>query len=52
MILVLHRDAEAEILEAFRWYASKRSGLGRAFVDEVHSAMERVTAAPQRRRAR
>jgi toxin ParE1/3/4 len=46
VILVLRREAEADILEAFRWYESRRPGLGRAFVDVVDEAFERLTEAP------
>ncbi len=46
VILVLRREAEGDILEAFRWYESKRAGLGTLFVDEVDAAFERVTEAP------
>jgi plasmid stabilization system protein ParE len=44
--LVLHRDAEADILQAFRWYESKRPALGHAFVEAVDDAFERVADAP------
>ena len=37
VILVLRREAEADIQEAFRWYESKQPGLGHAFV-EVETA--------------
>lgn len=46
MILVLRREAEADILEAFRWYESKRPGLGHAFVNVVDDAFERLAEAP------
>lgn len=46
MILVLRHEAEADILEAFRWYESKRVGLGEDFVDEVDAAFVRVTEVP------
>ena len=46
MILVLRREAEADILEAFRWYESKRPGLGQAFVNVVDDAFERLVEAP------
>lgn len=38
MILVLRDEAEADIRDAFRWYESKRVGLGGDFVDEVDAA--------------
>jgi plasmid stabilization system protein ParE len=46
VIWVLHREAEADILEAFRWYESRRAGLGREFLDDVDRALERLVAAP------
>jgi plasmid stabilization system protein ParE len=46
VILVLRREAEADILEAFRWYESKHPGLGHAFVDVVDGAFERLAEAP------
>lgn len=47
MILVLRDEAEADILEAFRWYESKRVGLGDDFVGEVDAAFDRALEAPQ-----
>jgi plasmid stabilization system protein ParE len=44
--LVLRHEAEADILEAFRWYESKRVGLGEDFVDEVDAGFVRVLEAP------
>lgn len=46
MTLILHHQAEADVLEAFHWYESKRVGLGEEFVDELNAAFERVTEAP------
>ncbi len=46
MILVVLREAEADIDEAFRWYEARRVGLGREFVDEVDSAFACALAAP------
>jgi plasmid stabilization system protein ParE len=46
VILVLRREAEADILEAFRWYESKRPGLGHTFVDVVDNAFERLAETP------
>lgn len=46
MILVVHREAEADVDEAFRWYEARRVGLGREFVDEVDGAFARALEAP------
>ena len=46
MILVLRREAEADIRKAFLWYESKRPGLGGAFVNVVDGAFERLVEAP------
>lgn len=47
MTLVVHRDAEAEILEAYRWYESRRAGLGTDFVTEVDESLERIAGNPK-----
>lgn len=47
MILVVRREAEAEILEAFDWYESKRQGLGQEFVQEIDAAFVRTTKTPE-----
>jgi plasmid stabilization system protein ParE len=44
--LVLRPEAEADILEAFRWYESKRVGLGEDFLDETEAAFARITEVP------
>ena len=46
MTLVLLREAEADIEQAFRWYEARRVGLGREFVDEVDSAFARALETP------
>ena len=48
MILVLVREAEADIERAFRWYA-ERGGilLARAFVDEVDASFAQALGAPR-----
>ncbi len=46
MTLALRVEAEADILDAFCWYESKRVGLGHAFVDEVDGAFERIAQTP------
>jgi plasmid stabilization system protein ParE len=44
--LIVRREAEAEIVEAFNWYESKRVGLGREFVEEIDAAFVRTTETP------
>lgn len=44
--LVLHPAAEADILEAYRWYEQRRVGLGVRFVTEVDDAFVRIAANP------
>ena len=46
MILVLRRVAEGDFIDAFRWYESRRAGLGNFFMDEVDVAFERVSETP------
>lgn len=46
MTLVVQRDAEADVVEAFDWEESRRPGLGREFVAQIESAFARLTAAP------
>lgn len=46
MILVLRREAETDLLEAFRWYESKRIGLGDEFMREVDAVFARVVDVP------
>jgi plasmid stabilization system protein ParE len=43
---LLREEAEAEILEAFRWYEVRRTGLGEKFIDEVDAAFARAAQAP------
>ena len=44
--LVVHRDAEADVLEAYRWYESKGFGLGAIFVSEVDETLARIESSP------
>ncbi len=43
----VHSDAATELVEAVRWYDSKRRGLGGEFVDEVAEAIDRVAQNPK-----
>jgi len=40
-------EANAEMVDAARWYESHRDGLGAAFLDEVDAAVERIAGAPR-----
>jgi plasmid stabilization system protein ParE len=44
----LHEAADAELLEAAKWYDAKESGLGEQFVDEYQKAIERILQSPTR----
>lgn len=47
-IIVVRRDAAADIEEAFAWYEAQRSGLGNDFRSELRTTLERVAQAPER----
>jgi toxin ParE1/3/4 len=44
--LVFRREAEAEVLDAYFYYQQARSGLGKAFVEAVESAVVRIERTP------
>ena len=44
--VIFHDRAEEELNEAAGYYARARPGLGDAFLDEVHRAVEALLAAP------
>jgi toxin ParE1/3/4 len=44
--LVLHPEAQAEILEAADWYDLQDAGLGDEFLAEIESAMSLVSSCP------
>jgi len=45
--LIIRPEAEADALQAFRWYNEQVPGLGQEFLDEVDSALEHVRANPE-----
>jgi plasmid stabilization system protein ParE len=45
-ILVFRLGAEAEILDACRYYENSRAGLGKAFANAVSIALDRIVRAP------
>ena len=45
--LVIRPEAEADALEAFRWYNEQLSGLGQEFLGEVDRALESIQAYPE-----
>jgi toxin ParE1/3/4 len=44
--LLVRRPAKTDVQAAARWYERQRPGLGREFVDEVDSALNRVAENP------
>ena len=44
--LVVRRQAKADIREAARWYERQRGGLGRAFVQQIDTLLDRVRLNP------
>jgi plasmid stabilization system protein ParE len=46
--LIVQPEAEADLSEAFRWYETRRAGLGHEFLDEVSHAFTRISEQPLR----
>ena len=44
--IVVERNAEIDILEAFVWYEDQEPDLGKAFIAEVDAAVERIRENP------
>ena len=44
--LRVRREAKTDIREAARWYESQRAGLGRAFVQQIDTLLDRVRLNP------
>ena len=44
--VVFRREAENEVLEAQRWYESRREGLGDEFADALDALVARIVANP------
>lgn len=45
--LVLRPEAEADALEAYRWYNEQLPGLGEEFLTEIDRALEAIRANPE-----
>ena len=45
--LVIQPEAEADLDEAYRWYESKRPGLGVEFVASVEAGFDRICKMPK-----
>ena len=48
--LVIRPEAEADALEAYRWYSEQLPGLGDDFLAEVDRALESIGANPEAHR--
>ena len=46
-MLILRKEAEEDIREAYDWYESQRQFLGRSFLSEIESTMELIHENPQ-----
>jgi len=47
LVVVLDPEAESEYEEGFKFYESRRLGLGEEFADEVGVVLARIAASPQ-----
>ena len=48
--LILRPEAEADALEAYRWYSEQVAGLGEDFLAEVERALESIRDNPEANR--
>jgi hypothetical protein len=48
--LVIRPEAEADALEAYRWYSEQLPGLGDDFLVEIDRALESIGANPEAHR--
>ena len=48
--IVIRPEAEADALEAFRWYNEQLPGLGQEFLAEIDRALESIQAHPEANR--
>ena len=46
MQLVIHPDAQLEVIEAADWYEQRATGLGDDLVNEVQAALETIVGRP------
>ncbi len=47
IMLILRKEAEDNIKEAYEWYEAKHIGLGIAFVSEVETALHKIPVRPE-----
>ena len=45
--LIIRPEAEADVVEAFRWYNEQLSGLGQEFLEELEKAFDSIRANPE-----
>lgn len=45
-MLILRKEAEKDIKDAYEWYEEKRTGLGASFVVEVETLLESIEENP------
>lgn len=45
--LLIRPEAEEDLATAYRWYESRRGGLGTEFLSAIHSLFERIRHTPQ-----
>jgi len=45
--LILRPEAEEDLLDAYRWYDERVSGLGLRFLESVEQALVRIERSPQ-----
>ena len=45
-MLILRREAEQDIKSAYEWYEERRPNLGKEFIDEVESRIEKIDENP------
>ncbi len=46
--LVIRTEAEAELLEAFRWYEQQQAGLGEELLECVETTLAQIQDSPER----
>ena len=46
-MLILRKEAENDVKEAYDWYESQRKNLGRAFVAEIDRTLETIEEHPE-----
>lgn len=45
-MLILRKEAEEDIKEAYDWYESQRENLGQAFITEIEQVLEAIQESP------